>query len=59
MIKTPMAAIFPSVQAKVQPKQEAMKKAFDLKVSPREFEMGENVFPVTMGGDQSTCRGKL
>ena len=29
MIKTPLGAVFPSVHAKVQSKQEAMKKAFD------------------------------
>ena len=40
MIKTPMAAVFPSVQAK----QGAIKKAFDLKVAPRHFELGENVY---------------
>ena len=32
--KTPLGAVFPSVHAKVQSKQEAMKKVFDQKARP-------------------------
>ena len=49
MIKTPLGAVFPSVHAKVQSKQEAMKKVFDQKASPRYFELADNVYSRNYG----------
>ena len=59
MIKTPMAAVFPSVQAKVLAKQGAMKKAFDLKVAPRGFELGENVYSRNYGQGSKHLPGNV
>ena len=59
MIKTPMAAVFPSVQAKVQAKQGAMKKAFDLKVAPRDFELEEVVYSRNYGQGSKHLPGNV
>lgn len=58
MIKTPLGAVFPSVHAKVQTKQETMKKAFDQKAGPRYFELGDNVINVIMDRELSIYPGR-
>ena len=58
MINTPLGAVFPSVHAKVQSKQEAMKKAFDQKASPRYFELGDNVYSRNYGQGAKHLPGK-
>ena len=54
-----MATVFPSVQAKVQAKQGSMKKAFDLKVAPRDFELGENVYSRKYGRGSKHLPGNV
>lgn len=58
-IKTPLGAVFPSVHAKVQSKQEAMKKAFDQKASPRYFELGGNVYSRNYGQGAKHLPGEV
>ena len=59
MIKTPLGAVFPSVHAKVQAKQEAVKKAFNEKASPRYFELGNNVYSRNYGLEAKLLPGEV
>ena len=44
MIKTPLSAVFTSVQTKVLAKQTTMKNWFEQRATPRSFNVGDNEF---------------